>query len=433
MFTVLYKLLDVFGIDHPYLLIILPRLLQGIFSAGQDVALFLLSWKLFDHQSAYWTLFCHLTSWFTFYTATRTLTNTMESICTTFGLLFYPWPSSLSREPGNARLCVLFSAVSVVMRPTAAIIWFPLYLWHLMRTNVKSKMIFTIYAPIGLAVLLVSMVIDYTFYGKLVFVQYNFLEFNVLHDMGEFYGSHPWHWYITQGLPAILGPHLPLVVLGGRGDARRLLPLVLLVLWVVLSYSFLSHKEFRFILPVLPICMLFCGSFLSKCKQTTKHLLVTYLIVLNLPLALYTGLWHQRGTIDVMRFLQTELSSKSAPEDSYCLFLMPCHSTPFYSHLHINAKLRFLMCEPNLEEIPGYIDESSVFYQNPEEWLMINDVKRDYSDYVIMFDVLTEKVQSFLKSGRYIKIAEFFHTHFPDGRVGGHVVVFHQTDQSDIR
>lgn len=48
------------------------------------------------------------------------------------------------------------------------------------------------------------------------------------------------------------------------------------------------------------------------------------------------------------------------------------------------------MCEPNLEEIPGYTDESSVFYQNPEEWLMINDVKRDYPDYVIMFDVLTE-------------------------------------------
>lgn len=48
------------------------------------------------------------------------------------------------------------------------------------------------------------------------------------------------------------------------------------------------------------------------------------------------------------------------------------------------------MCEPNLEEIPGYTDESSVFYQNPEEWLMINDVTRDYPDYVIMFDVLTE-------------------------------------------
>lgn len=44
--------------------------------------------------------------------------------------------------------------------------------------------------------------------------QWNFLRVNVLYDLATQFGVHPWHWYLTQGLPAVLGAHLPLALLG---------------------------------------------------------------------------------------------------------------------------------------------------------------------------------------------------------------------------
>jgi len=54
----------------------------------------------------------------------------------------------------------------------------------------------------------------------------------------------------------------------------------------------------------------------------------------NLLPALYTGLIHQRGTLDVMSHLQKLCglhgnATSTVPE---VLFLMPCHSTPFYRY-----------------------------------------------------------------------------------------------------
>ena len=88
----------------------------------------------------------------------------------------------------------------------------------------------------SLTVLLLSVAIDWICYGKLVNVYYNFLEFNFLSDLGSFYGTHPWHWYLSQGLVVLLGSHiLPLLY-----AARKCIePCFLAVIaWTVLIYRF---------------------------------------------------------------------------------------------------------------------------------------------------------------------------------------------------
>lgn len=69
-----------------------------------------------------------------------------------------------------------------------------------------------------------------------VLVQLNFLKFNVLQNLATFYGSHPWHWYFTQGLPVILGPHLPFFIHGCVLAPRRYRIFLLAVIWTVLVY-----------------------------------------------------------------------------------------------------------------------------------------------------------------------------------------------------
>lgn len=90
------------------------------------------------------------------------------------------------------------------------------------------------------------------------------------------------------------------------------------------------------------------------------------LLVPNTCALLYLGLVHQRGPLDVMQVLGEEVKGHSHPD---ILFLMPCHSTPYYSHLHQNVTMRFLTCEPNLKGEEGYLDEADLFDNDPITWM----------------------------------------------------------------
>ncbi|POI26917.1 hypothetical protein CIB84_009334, partial [Bambusicola thoracicus] len=85
-----------------------------------------------------------------------------------------------------------------------------------------------------------SLIIDRVFFGEWVLVQLNFLKFNVLQNLGTFYGSHPWHWYFTQGLPVILGTHLPFFIHGCVMAPKRYRIFLGAVIWTVLVYRSLS-------------------------------------------------------------------------------------------------------------------------------------------------------------------------------------------------
>ena len=47
-------------------------------------------------------------------------------------------------------------------------------------------------------------------------------------------GTHPWHWYVTQGLPFILSTHYFLLIAGWKKCKDRALQLVML--WTVMTY-----------------------------------------------------------------------------------------------------------------------------------------------------------------------------------------------------
>nr|XP_008123107.1 PREDICTED: GPI mannosyltransferase 3 [Anolis carolinensis] len=277
------------------------------------------------------------------------------------------------------------------------------------------------------------------FYGKWVVVQLNFLRFNVLTGGGSFYGSHAWHWYWTQGLPAILGPHLPLFLLGCLRAPRRAPHrlLLALILWTVGAYSALSHKEFRFLLPVLPLAMLFCGRALHGLRKGRRAVSAGALLASNALLALYLGLVHQRGTLDLMAHLRglCPPPSPSPPQQQQqrgppsVLMLMPCHSTPFYSHIHCPLQMRFLQCPPDLDGRADYQDEADAFYAAPLPWLQrefgtANASSTPPPTHLALFRGLQKEIGPFLRAHGYKHRAAFFHTHLPQGRVGSHVDLY---------
>ncbi|XP_041715652.2 GPI mannosyltransferase 3-like isoform X4 [Coregonus clupeaformis] len=188
----------------------------------------------------------------------------------------------------------------------------------------------------------------------------------------------------------------------------------------------LAHKEFRFIYPVLPFCMVFCGIALVNLR-TWRRPAACALLVSNLVPALYTGLLHQRGTLDVMGHLQTlcDDSDPSTPPLPEVLFLMPCHSTPFYSHIHCPMKMRFLECPPDLTGDKSYVDEAERFFADPHHWLRTSfPYKSMLPTHLVFFDVLEKEISAFLDGSRFMRSTEIFHTHVPEGRVGKSILVY---------
>ncbi|XP_043349312.1 GPI mannosyltransferase 3 isoform X2 [Dermochelys coriacea] len=391
------------GYSYPLLFATIYRVLQLL--AKDDVQLLYL---------------CQLCSWFTWYCCTRTLTNTMETVLTIFALFYYPMEGSKTKSS-----CKYLTLVTLafIIRPTAVIPWIPLVLRHFWQEQKKADLVLYSYIPIGLVTLGISLIIDRIFFGEWILVQLKFLKFNVLRNLGTFYGSHPWHWYLTQGLPVILGTHLPFFIHGCIQAPKRYRIFLVVVVWTVLVYSTLSHKEFRFIYPVLPFCMVFCGYSLKQLK-TWKKSAITFLLLSNLLPALYTGLIHQRGSLDVMMHMQQLCNNSSNQSWASVFVMMPCHSTPFYSHVHCPLPMRFLQCPPDLTGNESYIDEADIFYSNPLKWLNEEFYNGTLPTHLVFFSVLEQEISSFLALNGYEKTATVFHTHMPQGRIGSHIYVY---------
>lgn len=82
--------------------------------------------------------------------------------------------------------------------------------------------------------LALSSVIDRIFYGKWINVHWRFLETNVVSNIGAIYGTHPWHWYLTQGFPVLLGSHVFIFIAAARQSVEK--ACLALIAWTVFAY-----------------------------------------------------------------------------------------------------------------------------------------------------------------------------------------------------
>ncbi|PAA65696.1 hypothetical protein BOX15_Mlig033772g1, partial [Macrostomum lignano] len=437
-FALLFKLLQLAGADSRLAVAKLPRLLQACLAAVADFYLYRFSRRVAGQRAAQWALICQLLNWFTLYTAPRTLSNCVEWLLTTVGLYYYPWPEAQSRKAQWK--FALAVAAACALRPTSAVPWLMLCLWHAARSRRRLGRLLALYGATGLLVLAVSGLADKHYYGRWTLSQLNFLHYNLLSDIGSFYGVHPWHWYITQGIPAILGPHLPLYLYASyqswRQRRRVETALTLLVIWTLYVYSFLAHKEFRFVFPLLPLMMHQCGLCLSELGPALRKAAVACLCCLGIPAALYFCLIHQRGPLDAVNHLgkdaELRLTRTGVPAhldpDLHFLFLAPCHSTPLYSHLHSNVSTRTLDCSPNWRDQPGYVEEQEAFYSDPAGFASrLLDTERRPS-HILLFDSLLPRLRGLLETRGFTLRKKFFNSHFEDGRRSHYLLLFCRSD-----
>ncbi|KAJ4836222.1 hypothetical protein Tsubulata_025597, partial [Turnera subulata] len=429
VFAVLYKVLALLGIDTPWFM---------LWFAVTDSKLSFMMIHLTIFQ-----LFAQLANWFMFFCFNRTLSNSLETVLTLVSLYYWPcMRHSSSKVPWFSRkLGLALAALACAVRPTSAIIWIYVGLFELYLTASRLRFILAEVIPIGALVFGLSCLLDCLMYGSRVLVPLNFLKFNFLSSGGDYYGTHKWHWYFSQGFPVMLFTFLPFSI-GGIIKSRRW-KISGLIAWVLVIYSVLGHKEFRFVLPVLPLALMFAGysmavmaradSPVGKRKGSSNlynklpskvGVAIFFLLATNIPMAMYMSMIHQRGTEDVMMYLSKESRNERVKS---IFFLMPCHATPYYSTLHYNLPMRFLDCSPSEEK--NIMDESDRFMSDPVGFASELATNWSRPSHIVIFDSEEKKLRDFLISHSFLEIRRFFHAHFKvDRDLQASVVVYALTE-----
>ena len=202
----------------------------------------------------------------------------------------------------------------------------------------------------AVAVVCVVTLIDCALYNRLVLPAIGFLRFNLQSGAGasEYYGTHPWHWYVVGALPAILAAQAPLLALGVRAATPRQRWLLAPPTLLLLMLSSRPHKELRFLLPVLPFAFCFCGRALAGLGARHRTTVLVIIASTNAPIALYLSMVHQRAPVAVMAALRSESVACSSATQSISVDLLTrCHQTPGHAFLHgPNVTLSILDCAP---------------------------------------------------------------------------------------
>jgi phosphatidylinositol glycan class B len=284
-------------------------------------------------------------------------------------------------------------------------------------------------------------------------------------SLAVFYGRNRPDYYLTEGLPLLLTTTLPFAAWGccsaftnSRHDTdyqKVTRPLAISAFVFVLIMSLIAHKEVRFIYPLLPGLLVLAAGPFSKFfsplllpKTAGKKILLFIFVAVNATLAFYISQVHQRGVIDVLHHLrhQHELNASS---NTTIMFMMPCHSTPWRSHLVFpGIDARALTCEPPLdvpiEARSLYMDEADQFYADPTTWMReymenteslwkrqldtgidIHQDKVQWPEYLVFFEQLKPTMTMFLANTPYRPDWQGFNTHWhDDGRRQGDVVVW---------
>lgn len=416
LISILYHILRFLHIDHAILLINLPRIFQALLSAYAD-------YRFYIWTKSKWCLFAISINWYWYYCATRSLINSFETSLTIIALSIFPW-----RDRENSYSFLWIISFLFTIRPTSAIIWLPLCFYHICTRSKDLLHLIKNYLLIGATCLSISTIIDSLCYGTFVITPWEFFKINVLNNISESYGVENPFWYFLSGLPVILGIEYftfmrsILRIFYWRQFHRETI-LLITIFWTIFVFSCLGHKEFRFILPLLPIIIYINNSFYGtkRISELRRKLFVFLFILSNLIPGLYFSLIHQRGSLNTLEFIRNDLSN----EKDSILFLTPCHATPLYSHLHKNVSVRFLKCEPNLENKIGYIEEAQQFFASPQFWINENYEKIDQKflpDYIVVYDNFEKSINFFLT--KYKEIYKSFDSHFPQPKYGNYLVVY---------
>ncbi|KAL4781449.1 Alg9-like mannosyltransferase family-domain-containing protein [Aspergillus varians] len=211
--------------------------------------------------AAVWYLLFQGSQFHVIYYASRTLSNMFAFGMTTLALAsLLPEPVNSATYRKRSRVALyLITIAGIVFRAELALFLatHTLFLFVSGRISIQREII-----PAGISGLLLGLAItlpvDSFFWQQFpLWPELAAFKFNVLAGQASAWGTHPWHYYLTNALPRLLLN--PLTYLIGipmsllQPATRRIATSILIPsLTYILLYSAQPHKEWRFIVYTIP-------------------------------------------------------------------------------------------------------------------------------------------------------------------------------------
>ena len=399
MFAVVFKVLKILSIDSTELVVLMPRVLQGMISAYSDLYILKFFLLYFGSKGRKWFLLAYIMNSSLLYYMSRTLVNSLEAALGNIALYFYAisvmklspqktnkddradrkvFPEaineSLSRTNDNSvnNKCnreeaigtrseisyVALITISFILRATTAILWIPLVSFHIFLMYRRRKvydLLVKKLIPIAMVLILVSTFIDSVCHGKFVVVHWNFFSLNLLVDVSSQCGVQPRYMYFLIGMWTV--NFVGLFLFPGLYKAWKNVPefrvYVIAAICAFCILSMIGHKEVRFWIPYVPLCLCVSAYYMQDCTFVlqNKKLISGLTIFFNLFIVCYESFFVQFGANNVTSFLsqdikrlQTGSNALEASTALSVLFMTHCHSTPLHSHIHEDVPIDIATC-----------------------------------------------------------------------------------------
>ncbi|KAJ5138422.1 CAZyme family GT22 [Penicillium bovifimosum] len=215
--------------------------------------------RTFGQPVAIWYILLQASQFHLIYYASRPLSNMFAFSITTLALrLLLPNPLPLHNQKQVSLALILLTIAGVIFRSELALLVGTQTLYLLLTSRITLKTAITS-GLTGLATgLLITITIDSLFWQRFpLWPEFSAFRFNVLAGQSSQWGTHPYTFYFVNAIPRLLANPLVYTLLiptAIRQPATRSAALALLIpaLSFVALYSFQPHKEWRFIVYIIP-------------------------------------------------------------------------------------------------------------------------------------------------------------------------------------
>jgi len=180
-----------------------------------------------------------------FFYMSRTLPNTFALILVTLAYSYW-------FRDGITEMIFLMTFTIIVFRSEVAVLFAPMLLELLINRRlsfIKMILLGILFTAISLAI---TISVDSILWKRLLWPEGAVFWYNTYMNKSQEWGVSPFHWYFTNAIPRAMMASLLLVPFGLYYE-KRIRNVVIPILTFVFLYSFLPHKELRFIFYVFPI------------------------------------------------------------------------------------------------------------------------------------------------------------------------------------
>lgn len=261
-----------------------------------------------------------------------------ETLSTAFMLLLLA--RLLNTDPPSFREAIwmgIVAALGFEFRYQIAFAFIGILLWILVIGKYRWRIWWP--AALGfLGMLALCTALDCWFYGKFVIAPYNYYYMNIVMHIAAAYGVSPWYTYLLQlGILPSLALGVPIILSVCIGTFRHYRNPVVWAFWsFLLIHSAISHKEARYLFPLMPMLPLFLV-WTYETVSDRKNPTVSFGVIGLLALINVGGLIHvtfkpaDHGRADMIQYL-----CKRAYEKKHLRVKSNYGSNPFHTGVLIS-------------------------------------------------------------------------------------------------